>query len=378
MFPELFTGKVGLYKNFQVKLHIDESIKPRQEKLRHIPFHLREKVEVEMKNMVEQDLIEPVIGPTPWVSPIVPVPKGENDSEIRICTDARGPNEAILRERHQAPTVDDLVVKLNGAAVISKLDLKSGYNQIMIDQSSRYITAFFTHMGIFQYKRLNFGINTAAEIFHKTIENLLAGVDGVVNMSDDIIISGKTQKEHDVRLEEVMKRLVKSGLTLNEKKCVFSTNECDFFGLHFSKEGITTQISKIEALKNASSPKNVSELRSILGLAQYCGRSIEQLATLTQPLRELTKSKTKWNWTNEHEEVLDKLKESLTTVTMAYFNKNWRTEQTVDASPVGLGVVMAQYNPSDPNERKIVQYASKSLTVEGRYSQVEKEALAVV
>ena len=172
--------------------------------------------------------------------------------------------------------------------------------------------------------------------------------------------------------------MVKSGLTLNEKKCVFSTNECDFFGLHFSKEGITTQISKIEALKNASSPKNVSELRSILGLAQYCGRSIEQLATLTQPLRELTKSKTKWNWTNEHEEVLDKLKESLTTVTMAYFNKNWRTEQTVDASPVGLGVVMAQYNPSDPNERKIVQYASKSLTEVDRYSQVEKEALAVV
>ncbi len=121
--------------------------------------------------MLDNDLIEPVPGPTPWISPIVPVPKRNGTDEIRICTDARYANRAIMRERHVTPTVDDLVVKLNGAKVISKVDLKKGYNQIMIDEASRYITAFCTHLGIYQYKRLNFGINTAAEIYGQQATN---------------------------------------------------------------------------------------------------------------------------------------------------------------------------------------------------------------
>jgi hypothetical protein len=88
-----FTGKVGSFKPYSVKLHIDETISPRQEKLRHVPFHLREKVEMEIKKMLEEDLIEPVSQPTAWISPIVPVPK-KGSNEIRICSDARYANKA--------------------------------------------------------------------------------------------------------------------------------------------------------------------------------------------------------------------------------------------------------------------------------------------
>jgi hypothetical protein len=380
--PHLFTGKVGKLKDFQAKLHIDTSIKPVQQKLRHIPFHIRDAVEAEIKKMLDQDLIEPIKGPTPWVSPIVPIPKPNAPNEIRICTDAREANQAIMRERHNTPTIDDLTVKLNGAAVISKFDLKSGYNQILIDPASRYITAFCTHMGIFQYKRLNFGINTASEIFQKAIEQVISGIEGVLNISDDIIVIGENQKQHDERLQQVFNRLSESGLTVNEKKCELSRTELDFFGLRCSAKGISMQTSKFEALKNAAAPKTSGEVRSLLGLANYCSRFIQNLATITKPLRELTKKLNKnerWNWTSDHDQSLNELKDAIIDKTLAYFNKDWRTEVTVDASPVGLGLVMAQYDPNKPEDKRVIMYASRTLTdVETRYSQVEKEGLAVV
>ncbi len=85
-FPTVFTEKVGKMKSEQIRLHIDESVQPVKGKLRPVPFHLREKVEKEILRMLEEDLIEPVDGPTPWVSPIVIVPK--SNDKIRICTNA--------------------------------------------------------------------------------------------------------------------------------------------------------------------------------------------------------------------------------------------------------------------------------------------------
>lgn len=93
----------------------------------------------------------------------------------------------------------------------------------------------------------------------------------------------------------------------------------------------------------------------------------------------MIKKDVKWTWTNEHQDALENLKRSLTTSAMSYFNTEWKTVITVDASPIGLGAVLAQYDPKDPETRKVVMYASRSLTdVETRYSQVEKESLALV
>ena len=232
-YPELFSNKVGSFNGPEVTLHIDENVRPRRDKLRPVPFHLREGVEKEIHRMLEADLIEPVTGPTPWISPIVPVPKKNGTNEIRICSDARYANKAIQRQRHIAPTVEDLVVNMNGAKFISKLDLKGGYNQLVLDPASRYITAFCTHMGVFRYKRLNFGINTSGEIFQKVIEGVLNGLEGVVNMSDDCIVFGATEAEHDARLKLVLERLEKNGFTLNTAKCEFKVQELDFFRTTF-------------------------------------------------------------------------------------------------------------------------------------------------
>ena len=377
-YPSLFSGKIGCYNRHTIKLHIDTSIQPVQHKLRTVAIPLRAAVAKEIGNMLANDIIEPVDGPTPWVSAIVPVPK-QSPGEVRICTDGRAANQAIRRSRHACPTIDDLVVELNNAKIITKLDLKSGYNQLVIEPESRYITTFCTHVGMFRYKRLSLGINAASEIFQREISKLICGAQGAINFSDDIIVHGSTQEQHDARLNDVLRRLSGAGLTLNAAKCEFSRPELDFYGLHFSAGGMSIQQQKLEALLNAAQPKTPSEVKSLLGLANYCTRFINNLSTIIKPLQELCKPKTPFAWTQEHDESLSAFKNALSNQEVSYFDGAWNTIVTVDASPVGLGAILTQEDPADCSNRRVVQYASRTLTdVESRYHQVEKEALAVV
>ncbi|KAJ8037836.1 Ketimine reductase mu-crystallin [Holothuria leucospilota] len=138
-YPNLFSG-IGKLKNHMVKVHIDQSVQPVAQPHRRIPFKTRKKAEAELKVLEENDIIEKVDGPTPWVSPIVVVEKTNALDKIRICVDMRVPNTAIKREHHVTPTVDELIYDLNGASYFSKLDLNAGYHQLELDPESRCIT----------------------------------------------------------------------------------------------------------------------------------------------------------------------------------------------------------------------------------------------
>lgn len=148
-FPGLFKG-IGKLKNFTVKLHIDTSITLVANAHRRIPLHLRKATELELQHVVEMDIIEPLEGPTPWVSPVVVVTKPHDNTKIRICVDMKQANKAIQRERHTTPTLDDILSDLNGAVMFSALDLSHGYRQLELDESSRFITTFSTHVGLWR------------------------------------------------------------------------------------------------------------------------------------------------------------------------------------------------------------------------------------
>ena len=341
-YPELFQG-IGKLKDFQVKLHINKDVQPTCQPHRRVPFHIRKKVEDELLKLENDDIIETVTGPTPWVSPIVTPPKPKDPDKVRICVDMRQANTAIQRERHITPTMDDVIHELNGATVFSKLDLTAGYHQLELHPASRYITTFTTHQGLRRYKRLNFGISSAAEVFQNAICQTLQGISGVKNLSDDIIIHGKTQAEHDDTLRAVFQRLKERGLTLNRKKCEFDKSSLEFFGFIFSADGISADPKKVAAIKQASDPQDPTEVRSLLGMANYCARFIPDFATISAPLRELTKKDTQWIWGPEHAAALQTIKDSLTSDTvMAYFDPAKDTELIVDASPVGLGAILYQ------------------------------------
>ena len=154
---------IGKLKNAEVTLHIDESVPPIAQATRRIPFYIKKVVAKERINLEEQEIIEKVEGPTPWVSPLVIIPK--KNGEICLCIDMKRANKTINCERHPSPIVDDLVHNLNGATVFTKLDLRRGYHQVPLSPESRCITRFTTHKGLRQYTRLNFGTNSASEMF---------------------------------------------------------------------------------------------------------------------------------------------------------------------------------------------------------------------
>ncbi|CAC5374989.1 unnamed protein product [Mytilus coruscus] len=249
-YKDIFHG-LGKLKDTQVKIHIDNTVKSIVQPHRRIPFHVRKQVEAELERLERLDIIERVHGPTPWVSPIVVAPKPKSPGEIRICVDMRLPNQAIQRERHITPTIDDLIVDLNGAKVFSKMDLLNGYHQLELTQESRNITTFY--------------------------------------------------------------------------------NTC------------------------------------------WTKKIYSEYSTITEPLRRLTKQGVTWTWTSEQQQSFDALKQELmNNRIMAYFDPRKATVLIVDASPVGVGALLTQ-------DGKVNAYASRALSdVEKRYSQTEREGLAIV
>ena len=373
-YKEIFEG-VGKLKDYQVKLYVDPNIPPVAQPVRRTPFSLRDKVKEKVKELVAMDIIEPVEGPTPWVSPVVVVPK-QND-EIRLCVDMRRANKAIIRKRYPIPTLDEVLQNLNQSTVFIKLDLRWGYHQLELHPDSRSIITFTTHCGLYRYKRLMFGISSAPEVYQHVIQQALQGCQGIANISDDIIVHGKNNEEHDKRLQRVLERLKEKNLTLNAEKCRFHITQMVFMGLVLTNKGIGPAEDKVKAIVDAREPQSVSEVRSFLGLANYNARFIPDFATVAEPLRRLTKKGVHFEFGDEQRKAFNELKKRLSSAeTLGYFDKDAKTLIIVEASPVGLGAILLQ---EQQGRKRVISYASKSLSdVERRYSQTEKEALAVV
>ena len=179
-YPNLFTV-LRKMKNVEVKLHIDGNVSPVHQTHRRIPFHQGKSLEACVESLLQRDIIEPAVSPTPWVSPVVLVPKPKQPGGVRLCVVMREANKAISRERHLLPTLDEVTHDLNGATVFSKFDLNQGYHQVLLHPDSRHITTFSTHSGLFRYKRLSFGINAAAEKFQNVIASAISDIPNVKN-----------------------------------------------------------------------------------------------------------------------------------------------------------------------------------------------------
>ena len=151
--------------------------------------------------------------------------------------------------------------------------------------------------------------------------------------------------------------------------------------IHFyvlSDQGITPEESKVEAIVNAKTPKDATEIRSFLGLATYCLHYIPNFEMIPEPFRSLTQKDTPFIWTEKQETGFKTLKEKLSSApVLAHFNQKAHAQVIADASPVGLGAVLVQ-SKRDMSYRP-VYYIARVLTKCGcRYSQTEKEALAFV
>ena len=343
-----------------------------------VPAHLEEATVRELHAQLEAGIIEPATGPTPWVARMVVVPKSD-PSQVRITQDYRDINAASARERHPIPTFAEVSSNMAGAQYFTELDMNKAFHQICLDDTSRQYTVFSTPLGLMRCKRLAMGLASASEILQRTMDKVLAGLQGVRNIHDNIFICGNSEAEHDNRLRECLKRLRDFNITLNLAKCQFKKTSLTFMATKYSSQGVQAADKHISAVDAFQTPSNASDVRSFLGLCTFMRRYIPDMATVTEPLRRLTKKGQPWCWTSEEQAAFDAIKATISQDrVLAYFDRRKQTHLYVDASPVGLGAILAQSSSSDPADIQPVLFASRSLSnTEQRYSQTEREALAV-
>ncbi|CAM5112724.1 unnamed protein product [Natator depressus] len=142
------------------------NVMPVRQKLRRLPFSVREAVSEELRKLVQKDIIEE-IDSSEWVSPVVVMQK--KGGGIRLCVDLREPNKAIVIDSHPLPHIEEVFAELRGAKMFFNLDLQTAYYQVMLHEDSRDLTTFITHEGLFSFKHVPYCLASAPSVFQKMI-----------------------------------------------------------------------------------------------------------------------------------------------------------------------------------------------------------------
>ena len=353
---------------------------PKKQSARRMPFAVRQEVNRQLKQMMEQGVIQ--ASSSPWASPIVLVKK--KDGTLRFCVDYRALNFVTKSDTFPLPRIDDLLDQLGKAKYFTTLDLAAGYWQILVHPDAREKTAFITHRGLYEFRVMPFGLTNAPAAFQRLMQLVLTDLnpeDGeeFVNVYiDDVIVFSASLDDHLNHLQRVLNRISEVGLKLKPAKCHFAKEEVQYLGYLVTREGLRPTEDHLKAVSEFPVPKNIKEVRQFLGLASYYRRFINGFARIAHPLHQLTRKDVPFAWTAECQAALDALKTSLVTApVLAYPNFSEDFVLETDASIQGLGAVLSQ--KKQDGKLHPVAYGSRSLTTaERNYSITELETLAVV
>ena len=213
-YSDVFENKLGTFTSAKAKLSVKDDSQARFLKARPMPYALKLKVEEELRRLQNEGILTKV----EWselATLIVPVPK--KDGSVRLCGDSGKitVNTELQAEQYPLPRIEEIFANLAGGQKFSKIDLRQAYHQIEMEEDSKKYVTINTHMGLFQYKRLVFGITSAPAIWQRTIDQVLEGTSGTRCILDDMIITGKNDDEHLSNLGEVLRRLQAHGLRAN-------------------------------------------------------------------------------------------------------------------------------------------------------------------
>ncbi|KAK1631342.1 hypothetical protein QYE76_005657 [Lolium multiflorum] len=310
---------------------------------------------------------------SPCVVPVILVPK--KDGTWRMCVDCRAINNITIRYRHPIPRLEDMLDELSGAAVFSKIDLRSGYHQIRMKEGDEWKIAFKTKFGLYEWLVMPFGLTNAPSTFMRLMNHVLREFIGkfVVVYFDDILIYSRNESEHTIHIRHVLQVLRDNQLYGNLEKCTFCKDKVIFLGYVVSKHGVEVDVSKIEAIQNWPTPMNVSQVRSFHGLAGFYRRFVPNFSTIAAPLNDLTKKGVVFEWGAAQDHAFDELKRLLTSaplLALPDFNKQFEIE--CDASGIGIGGVLMQEG------RPIAYFSEKLSGAKLNYPIYDKELYALI
>ncbi|GKB98892.1 putative reverse transcriptase domain-containing protein [Tanacetum coccineum] len=352
----------GISPERQVEFRID--LIPGATPIAKTPYRLAPSEMKELMSQLQELLDKGFIRPSssPWGAPILFVKK--KDGSMRMCIDYRELNKVTVKNVYPLPRIDDLFDQLQGARWFSKIDLRSGYHQLKVQEEDIPKTAFRTRYGHYEFVVMPFGLTNAPAIFMDLMNRVCRPMldKSVIVFIDDILVYSKSKKEHEAHLREVLETLRKERLYAKFSKCEFWLQEIQFLGHVINSEGIKVDPVKIEAVMNWQTPKDVGEIQSFLGLAGYYRRFIQDFSKIASSLTKLTKKNTPFVWGEEQEEAFVTLRRKLCKTPILVLPDG--TEDMVgycDASYFGLDCVLMQRG-------KVIAYASRQLKKHERIS----------
>ena len=241
-----------------------------------------------------------------------------------------------------------------------------------LDYDSSLLTTMNTPIGRFRWTRLPFGIKCAPELYQRTMNEMLEGIDGAFAIMDDILIVGKDTEHHDQILKQVLRRAQQYNLRLNFDKMRIRKTEVKYVGHLITSKGLKPDPEKVKAIKEMPEPQTKEEVKRFLGFVQYLAKFLPMLSDIEGPLRELTKEKILFHWDLPQQRAWDHLKKLCSEApVLAYYDVNMPVLIQCDASKEAVGAVLLQ-------ENKPVAYASRKLrSSEIGWSPIEKEMLAI-
>ena len=345
------------------------SILPNKAAYRCSPNEAKE-LQKQVDDLVARGYVRPSMSPCSVPALLVP----KKDGSMRMCVDSRAINNITIKYRYPIPRLDDMLDELHGSCVFSKIDLRSGYHQIRMKDGDEWKTAFKIKGGLFEWLVMPFGLSNAPSTFMRLMNEVLRPLIGqfIVVYFDDILVYSKSQEEHLNHLRSVFELLRKHKLYGKLEKCDFMVPNVVFLGYVVSKEGISMDPSKVEAIKSWPTPSSITEVRSFHGLASFYRRFIKNFSTLVAPITDCLKKGT-FDWPKSAQKAFESLKEKLSSAPiLALPNFDMLFELECDASGVGIGAVLVQ-------EKRPVAYFSEKLNGSKlNYSTYDKEFYAVI
>ena len=254
-------------------------------------------------------------------------------------------NEHMVKNNYSLPLIVQLVNKLQGTKIFTKMDLRWGYNNIHIKKGDEWKAAFVCYCSAFELLVMFFYLCNSLSTFQTIMNEMFANMkDVVVVYIDDIMIFTKMDdsKKHDEIMLEVLHHLEENDLYVKPKKCTFYTTEVDFFRMIVGKDGIKMNQEKVRAILNWPAPLNVKGVRSFLGLANFYRRFIQDYTQVTRPLNDLPKKDTVFEWKEAQQNAFDMLKETfMTAPILAYPDNDYQFHLECDASNYTTGAVLS-------------------------------------
>ena len=376
VFPDELPNKLPPRRGADHEIKTEEGAKPPSRAAYRLPKPEMDELQAQLTELLRRGFIQP--SKSPYGAPVFFVKKA--DGTLRMVCDWRELNRITIKNKACLPNIDDLFDTVQGSAYFTKLDLRSGYNQIRIEETDIPKTAINTPFGHFQFTVMGFGLTNAPATFQTLMNSVLQPYlrKFVVVFLDDILIFSKSWEEHLDHVRTILNALRRNELYCKPSKCEFGRTDVLFLGHRIDGQCISPDPEKIKAVHNWPVPTTVTHVRQFLGFANYFRRFINHFSAISKPLEELTGKHVRFEWNQTRQEAFERLKSALLdapVLRLANVSQDFRVE--TDASDFAVAGVLTQ-QAEDQSWHPVAYVSRKLSSAERNYTAAERETLAVV